>query len=88
MPDVACPLARNHRSRWAAVALVVSLLLLAGGPVVADSKDPTVYVTKTGSKYHSAGCRSLAKSAIPMRLSEAARRYDPCKVCRPPTLGR
>ena len=44
----------------------------------------TVYVTKTVEKYHTAGCRSLAKSSIPMALVEAARRYGPCKVCKPP----
>jgi hypothetical protein len=47
----------------------------------------TVYITRTGEKYHRAGCRSLAKSAIPMALSEAAQRYGACKVCQPPTLG-
>jgi hypothetical protein len=46
--------------------------------------DPTVYVTKTGSKYHKAGCRSLSKSAIPMKLSEASKRYGACSVCKPP----
>jgi hypothetical protein len=29
----------------------------------------TVYVTKTGEKYHIAGCRSLVKSSIPMAHS-------------------
>ena len=46
-------------------------------------KDETVYVTKTGSKYHRAGCRYL-KSMIPMPLSEASKRYQPCSVCNPP----
>ena len=46
--------------------------------------DPIVYVTRTGSKYHSAGCRYLAKSSIPMKLSEARLRYGPCSVCNPP----
>lgn len=48
-----------------------------------DEKEQIVYVTKTGSKYHSAGCRYL-KSTIPMPLSEAAKRYSPCSVCNPP----
>ncbi len=47
--------------------------------------DPIVYITKTGSKYHSAGCRYLKSSCIPIKLSEAkARGYTPCSVCRPP----
>lgn len=47
----------------------------------------TVYITKTGSKYHRAGCRYLSKSCIPISLEEAVRRgYTPCSVCRPPVL--
>ena len=38
-----------------------------------DDQSETVYVTDTGSKYHSAGCRYLKKSQIPMSLSEAKR---------------
>jgi hypothetical protein len=48
------------------------------------SEDVVVYVTRTGSKYHRAGCRYLARSSIPMPLKEAAARYGPCSVCRPP----
>ncbi len=44
----------------------------------------TVYVTRTGTKYHRAGCRYLARSQIPMSLREAAARYGPCSVCNPP----
>jgi hypothetical protein len=45
--------------------------------------EETVYVTRTGTKYHRAGCRYLSKSMIPMPLQEAAQRYRPCSVCRP-----
>lgn len=46
----------------------------------------TVYITKTGKKYHSAGCRYLSKSCIPIDLPAAAQRgYTPCSVCNPPT---
>ncbi len=41
----------------------------------------TVYITKTGSKYHSSGCRFLSKSKIPISLEEAKARYSPCSVC-------
>lgn len=45
----------------------------------------TVYLTRTGEKYHADGCRHLAKSQIATTLGEAkARGYEPCKVCRPP----
>jgi methylphosphotriester-DNA--protein-cysteine methyltransferase len=50
-----------------------------------DSGDVTVYVTRTGKKYHRAGCRELAKSSIPMSLKEAvAKGYTPCSICKPP----
>lgn len=45
----------------------------------------TVYITKTGEKYHRAGCRYLSKSMIPIALESAkARGYTPCSVCKPP----
>lgn len=41
--------------------------------------DPTVYVTKSGKKYHTASCRW---GDIPMLLSEAiAAGYDSCDKC-------
>ena len=47
--------------------------------------DPIVYITKTGSKYHRAGCRYLSQSCIPIKLSDAiAQGYTPCSVCNPP----
>lgn len=51
----------------------------------ADKKTETVYVTRTGKKYHKDGCRYLASSKIPMSLKDAqAKGYTPCKVCHPP----
>lgn len=47
-----------------------------------SDQSETVYVTNTGSKYHSASCRYLKKSQIPMSLSEAKRQgYTACSVC-------
>lgn len=43
----------------------------------------TVYVTRTGTKYHLEGCRYLRKSRIPLPVTEAQESYQPCKVCRP-----
>ena len=43
----------------------------------------TVYVTKTGSKYHSYGCVYLKKSCIEKDLSVAeSQGYTPCSKCR------
>ena len=49
-----------------------------------DTSDVTVYVTRTGTKYHRAGCRSLRRSQILMSLKEAKARYSPCSICKPP----
>jgi micrococcal nuclease len=46
--------------------------------------DITVYVTRTGAKYHRGSCRYLSKSKIPISLEEAKTRYSPCSVCSPP----
>lgn len=48
--------------------------------------EQTVYVTRTGRKYHRSGCRHLARSSIPILLKHAAARYDPCLICAPPVL--
>ncbi len=53
-----------------------------------DTEKITVYVTRTGAKYHRDGCRYLSRSKIAMSLKEAAKRFDPCKVCRPPVLTK
>ena len=84
--------------RFLRLFLVAILLVVAGpiGPpyarVLAQEKriDPatiTVYVTKTGEKYHNDGCRSLRQSKIPKSLKEAAQRYGPCSICKPPRVG-
>ncbi len=45
----------------------------------------TVYITKTGTKYHRDGCRFLSKSNIPVLLEELdTEKYAPCSVCNPP----
>lgn len=49
-----------------------------------SNDDPIVYITNTGSKYHSSGCRTLKKSKIERHLSEVKGSYDPCGICNPP----
>lgn len=49
----------------------------------------TVYVTKTGEKYHLADCRYLKYSKISTTLAEAQDNgYEACKVCKPPVNGQ
>lgn len=44
----------------------------------------TVYITKTGERFHRENCRYLRYSAYPMTRSEAmASGYTPCRVCYP-----
>lgn len=50
-----------------------------------DSSYTYVYITDTGSKYHSYGCQYLAHSCHEITLSAAiARGYEPCSRCDPP----
>jgi len=84
------------RRLLARLALVIALVVGVGAPpadVLAGQRtsqqDPqtiTVYVTRTGKKYHRDGCRYLSRSKIPMSLKEAAARYEPCSVCKPAVL--
>lgn len=48
------------------------------------SNDYTVYITKTGSKYHRGSCSYLRSSKIPISKAEAIRRgYGACSRCNP-----
>jgi hypothetical protein len=71
------------------VSLSLSQALpVAGLASAAAAQDPakiTVYVTKTGERYHRDRCRHLARSTIAMTLKGAlARGFGPCRVCKPP----
>lgn len=47
--------------------------------------DPIIHITKSNKRYHKAGCPSLAKVDIPIKLSWAkANGYTPCTGCKPP----
>jgi hypothetical protein len=77
--------AYEREARTAARGLWAGPSALAAA--AASDTNTTVYVTRTGEKYHRAGCRSLARSQIPMSLSDAAARYGACAICKPPTLA-
>lgn len=53
---------------------------------VGAAQDPariTVYITKTGEKYHRDGCRYLSRSRIQTTLKVALERgLGPCSVCK------
>lgn len=44
----------------------------------------TVYVTKSGKKFHREDCTALSKSKIPLLFEEASKKgYTPCGLCKP-----
>lgn len=53
--------------------------------VFADSSfSQTVYVTKSGRKYHNYDCRYINNSSVAVSIEEAVSHgYTACKVCRP-----
>ena len=69
------------------VTILLALTLLCTPlSVYANNGDTIVHITKTGEKYHNAGC-SYLKSDIPISLSNAASQgYTPCSRCNPPVL--
>ena len=67
------------------IAFSVFSPLLAGQATrISDTKNETVYITRTGKKFHRDGCRNLNHSRIPIKRSDAiSKGYQACKVCRP-----
>jgi len=64
---------------------VISTPSSAKAPQSTQNQNVTVYVTKSGKKYHVDGCSFLRKSKIPMSLEEAKKEgYTPCEKCNPP----
>lgn len=48
------------------------------------TKTKTVYITKTGTKYHSNGCSYLSSSKISISLDDAiSKGFTPCSKCKP-----
>ncbi|MCH1983218.1 MBL fold metallo-hydrolase [Ruminococcus sp. OA3] len=58
---------------------------MKAGTCWAEQSGAIVHITKTGKKYHNAGCRHLKSSDIEVPLREAkAKGMTPCSKCRPP----
>jgi len=74
--------------RFNRIPLIAFALLVAQAVPVAGAQakpNPTVYITRTGHKYHRAECRYLRRSSIPVKLSQAkAQGETPCSVCLSP----
>jgi hypothetical protein len=60
------------------------LWLLACTPPAVEAQ--TVYVTKTGKKYHDEYCQYLSHSKVAIELSKAQELgYTACSICKPTT---
>jgi endonuclease G len=56
--------------------------LLSPDELSAYSSEHIVYVTRTGKKYHEAGCSYLSDSSIPITLEQALLEgKEPCSRC-------
>jgi hypothetical protein len=48
------------------------------------TRQNTVYITRTGERFHRDSCRHLAKSKIAIKRKDAiSQGYTPCKICKP-----
>jgi len=66
-----------------ALETTVSSSTVAAPPAPKDPVKDTVYITKTGKKYHRGTCRYLKKSKIAISRKKVVKGYKPCKVCKP-----
>lgn len=60
-----------------------NLTLSQAQPDSSKKSSEIVYITKTGTKYHKAGCYYLKGGGIPKKLSELSSSYSPCSRCYP-----
>lgn len=73
------------------LTLVCTVSFAASKPLLAKNNDlqqvrtinQDIYITRTGHKFHRAGCRYISHSAIKISQEDAEKNYSPCKVCRP-----
>jgi micrococcal nuclease len=75
---------KSYRFSLILVICLIPFTAALAAPPADSREDITVYVTRTGSKYHTGDCSALSRSKIAVGLSEAAASYEPCSVCNPP----
>lgn len=70
---------RRFKSSYLKFSLLAFLLTIA-----ISASAQTVYITKTGAKYHKESCRYLKYSSIAITLTKAQQQgYTACSVCKP-----
>ncbi len=68
------------------LAIIAFLVLIISAVLCAQAVTKTVYVTASGTKYHTQSCASLSrtKDVIPIDEKEAVEKgYKPCSRCKP-----
>ncbi|MCQ2580045.1 MAG: hypothetical protein MJ159_05070 [Treponemataceae bacterium] len=68
------------------IAVLAALALIISAAIYAQNAAKTVYVTNSGTKYHTQNCSTLnkAKEVIPIDEQEALEKgYTPCARCKP-----
>jgi hypothetical protein len=69
-----------------AVSAARSSAPTATSPTGVSGSTP-VMVSRSGSKGHREGCRTLRSGGIASTLGEASKKLGPCAVCKPPVLA-
>ena len=68
------------------IALLLVVVMLCTLLPVGAFAGQTVYITDTGNKYHSYGCKYLSESSTAVQLDYALKQgYTPCSVCNAQT---
>ena len=62
------------------VAIIVLTTIVAHSQTVPNDND-TVYITKSGAKYHTKNCMLLKGRGIPKLYSEVKSNHDACAKC-------
>jgi len=52
-------------------------------PTTVAPPERTVFLTKSGLKYHTNECRYYSPGCTEVPISEARKEHEPCKVCKP-----
>lgn len=71
-----------NRGLWDPAATEAEAVPAPAPSAAPQAGDATVFITRSGEKYHADGCRFLARSRISVSLAEArARGFEACGVC-------
>lgn len=82
MPSPPAPVVASVPTPVAPAPAALEPVVATGSPTAPVSR--TVYVTRTGKKFHLLGCRYLRQSQIAIEETDAVSQgYEACSVCLP-----